>query len=84
MPCRLCLIAFVVVSLLPCAKPQLGHEELQSDQDLADEEDAHWGVALALLALQVGLTVQVSVAYACSVHTRICDCAHRLAAVVQA
>ena len=78
MPCRGCLIALIVVSLGPCAKPQQDHEVLQSDQEVADEEDAHWGVALALLALQVCHTVQVLVAHACSVHIRICGCTYRL------
>lgn len=53
MPCRCCLIALVVASLVACAKTQDNFEGLQTDQELADEEDSHWGVALALLALQV-------------------------------
>ena len=61
MPCRFCLIAITLATLSACAQPQQDHAELQPDQELADEEDTHWGVALALLALQVCHTMLYSV-----------------------
>ena len=59
MPCRYCLVALIVASLFACANSQNDHEELQTDQELADEEDSHWGIALALLALQVCHTARM-------------------------
>lgn len=52
--CRLTLVVLVLASLAAQVQPQQAQEELQSHQELADEEVSHWGVAIALLALQVG------------------------------
>jgi len=52
--CRHTLVVLVLASLAAQVQPQQAQEELQSHQELADEEVSHWGVAIALLALQVG------------------------------
>ena len=64
--------------------PQQDHEELQSEQEVADEEEAHWGVALALLALQVCPTVLDFGCMGLLPHVRACSCACYLTAMLQA
>lgn len=68
MTCRRCLAATLLAILAACARPQQVQEEVQPDHEMADEEASHWGVAIAMLALQVCRSVLPPVACALYVH----------------